>query len=262
MVGVQGFSEDFANKILDHVTGKTALGQPTRIDVALFNTCPGEDGSGVEMTGTGYVRAQTTPAGHWATPALAGVISNSAQIAFPAAGAGDWLTASWFALYAIIGGSTYFMGYGELSDAPVTISAGDTPVFNATTLEVSLTQGFLSAYATKILNHVFGGAALAVTTQLAVALYDAAGSELAGNAYARVTTLPADWAAGSASSTANTSQVTFPTATPGDWSDSKYYGLIDQDANLVVKEELADLKTIDASDTARFTVGDLVINLD
>lgn len=90
-------------------------------------------------------------------------------------------------------------------------------------------------------------------------------TEPVGNAYARVSTADADWAAatGTAPVTkANANAITFPTAS-GSWGTVTHFGLFDASTagNLRMWGALGTSKAIAASDTASFAAGALVIKL-
>lgn len=89
------FTNRTAQAILNSLFGKTsafgALATAPSMWVGLSTTAPAEDGTNVtEPVGNGYTRQQVLPAG-WNAATLAdpSVISNSADIVFPAA-TGDW----------------------------------------------------------------------------------------------------------------------------------------------------------------------------
>lgn len=133
----QGFSTVEATAVLNHVMGKTALVQPTQIDIAGWSGDPGETGSGgAEVAGTGYARVATTPAGHWAS-ATGAAIANNATITFPTAGVGGWGTIDYVALFNYNGGSPIFIGRGSLAASQIVLE-GDTPRFSIGALTITL----------------------------------------------------------------------------------------------------------------------------
>ena len=78
-------SDYLENAVLNHVLRNSAYTPATSVQVALFTTLPGEDGTGgVEVTGGSYTRQTVTFAA-----ASGGVVSNSGVVTFPVA------TASW-----------------------------------------------------------------------------------------------------------------------------------------------------------------------
>jgi len=68
-----------ANKILEHITGKTTYTKPTNTFAGLFTADPTSAGitSGKEVSGGGYTREQVA----WST-AASGLIENTALIEF------------------------------------------------------------------------------------------------------------------------------------------------------------------------------------
>lgn len=90
-------------------------------------------------------------------------------------------------------------------------------------------------------------------------------TEPVGNAYARVSTADADWAAavGAQPSTkANANTITFPTAT-GSWGTVTHFGLFDASTagNLRMWGALTASKTIGNGDTASFAASALILKL-
>lgn len=88
-------------------------------------------------------------------------------------------------------------------------------------------NGWSSFLRDEIVDHVFGNGAYSVPT-IWVSLFngdpEGAGSELAGNNYARVA--HASWDASSNGVTANNGSITFPTAS-GAWSEASFVALHD-----------------------------------
>lgn len=125
-----------ANKILDHLVGKTAYTIP-QVFVALSSTTPTIAGTNVTEPSTGsYARVATTGA-TW-NAATSGSSSNAATITFPAATA-DWLAGANLthgALYDAISGGN-FLGFGALAVAKNCLN-GDTVNIPAASLTVTL----------------------------------------------------------------------------------------------------------------------------
>ena len=80
-----------ANKVLDHVVGKTSFTMPAALWLAAYTVTPTDAGGGTECSGTGYVRKQVTPATDFAA-AGSRAITNTAAVTFATAGAGGWGT--------------------------------------------------------------------------------------------------------------------------------------------------------------------------
>jgi hypothetical protein len=109
-------------------------------------------------------------------------------------------------------------------------------------------------------------------TTLAVALFTAApgdsggGTEVSGGAYARVARNPLDanWDAtsGTDGHTANTADITFPTAT-ANWGTITHVGIFDASSggNLLFYGALTTSKAVNTGDTFKFSAGDLDITL-
>jgi len=145
------FTIHTAQALLNAMFGKTsalgALASAPTIHVALSSTAPTEAGANVtEPSAGGYARVATAPA-DWvaATAADPSVISNAAEVIFPAATA-DWLAAAdltHFALYDASSGGNC-LGWGELIDpdtqaaAPRSVLKGDTILFGIGSLTITL----------------------------------------------------------------------------------------------------------------------------
>lgn len=108
------------NRILEHMTGKTAWAKPS-IWIALYTTVPAETGSGTEVTGGGYARIATT-ASDWTT-ATNGQIANAVNFEWSIASA-NWGTVAGIALVdAATGGNVIMRGPAVSSKL---IESGDT----------------------------------------------------------------------------------------------------------------------------------------
>ncbi len=127
------FSDYWENEILDHLFGKGNYTPPT-IYAGLSTADPGDNGAGLsEPSGSGYTRAQTTPA-DWSA-AVSGLIDNANTITFGAA-TGDWGILTHFALFdAAMDG--HMLAHGALTQAK-TIGSGDTVQFAVGDLHITL----------------------------------------------------------------------------------------------------------------------------
>ena len=128
----------------------------------------------------------------------------------------------------------------------------------------------------KLLDHVFRSAALGLdATNLWVGLLtgapsdSAAGTEVAGDAYARVavnrTGTGWDAATGdSPSTTDNSGTISFPTATGDGWGTVTHFGIYDAATagNLLYWADLTASKAVGAGDTASFAAGALTVTQD
>ena len=131
-----------------------------------------------------------------------------------------------------------------------------------------LTQG----YHQQLLDHLFMGTALTQPTNLWVGLSTttptATGgnvTEPSGNAYARVSTADADWAAATAANPSvvtNANAVTFPTAT-GSWGTVTHVTLHTASSGgaVVGFAALTASKAVTTDDTVEFAVGDLDVEM-
>lgn len=91
-----GKADYLAQGVLDEVFENTNFVELANVWVALFNTFPEKDGSGTEVTGTGYARVSTA-VGDWSRSGQ--TISNDNAVDFPAVGAGAWGDIWGFAIF-------------------------------------------------------------------------------------------------------------------------------------------------------------------
>ena len=119
----------------------------------------------------------------------------------------------------------------------------------------------------ELLDHIAGNGSYTAPNPY-VALYTAAptdsggGTEVSGNAYARVDA-NAKFGAAASGSVANDAEIAFPEAS-GSWGTVVAFGIFDASTsgNLLVWGDLTTSKAVGTGDTAKFAVGALVINLD
>ena len=130
----------------------------------------------------------------------------------------------------------------------------------------------------QVVDHIFRTASFTKPTVLAVGLFTATpsdsggGTEVSGNAYARVSLNPlnTNWNAtqggapaavssGTGGVTANASVITFPTPTPAGWGTVTHFGLFDAASagNLILWGALTASKVINSGDSVTFPAGSL-----
>ena len=96
----------------------------------MFTSDPGEAGSGTEVSGSGYARQVIT-----FTAASGGVSSNNAAVSFTASG-GSFGTVTHVGIYdALTSGNLLYSG---TAGTPTTISSGQTAIFNAGDITITL----------------------------------------------------------------------------------------------------------------------------
>ena len=81
--------------------------------IALFETDPQDDASGLELVGNGYARAaiDSSVTDRWDEGIPTGTFTNNVNVTFPQAVGGDWNTVSfWAAFDAITGGNMIVKG--------------------------------------------------------------------------------------------------------------------------------------------------------
>jgi hypothetical protein len=121
----------------------------------------------------------------------------------------------------------------------------------------------------ELLDHLLGkGSYAPPTVYIALSTADPGDSgaglnEPTGNGYARVQTEASDWNVAAAGSLDNVNLIEFDAAT-GDWGTVTHFALFDavSAGNLLAHGALAQAKTVNSGDTARFVAGDLEITLD
>jgi hypothetical protein len=113
------------------------------------------------------------------------------------------------------------------------------------------------------------GSPVRPTTPLKVALFTTSpnqetgtgGTEVSGNAYARTTVT---MSAASSGATSNSADVTFPTASGGNWGTIVAIGIYDSAGSPVLLwvGNLTSSKTVDDGDTFKINAGSLQLTLD
>ncbi|REJ67614.1 MAG: hypothetical protein DWQ28_06455 [Proteobacteria bacterium] len=118
----------------------------------------------------------------------------------------------------------------------------------------------------EILDHILGTGAYTAPTTVYVGLSTGSfgegntGTELTGNAYARVS---ASFGAASSGTASNDAAIEFTAAT-GDWGSVSHFGLFDASTggNLLIHGAFTTAKTIASGDVLKIAVGDLDITAD
>ncbi len=126
-----GFTDTWANSVLEHSVGKTDIGALPTVYVALTTTAPTRTAAGTEAAYTGYARVATA-ASDWESAATA-AIQNAATITFGACTAGS-STVVGFDLYTASSGGTR-IAFGACS---LSVSTGITPRFSAGAFDITL----------------------------------------------------------------------------------------------------------------------------
>jgi hypothetical protein len=127
------FSDYLEGRIVEHFLRNNTVASPATIYLALFETNPGEDGSGTETAYTGYARQTST----WTALDGAGQTKNVASVTFPAnANASASATITHAAIFdaATIGN---VLLYGPLASSK-TLAVGDVLSFAANALTLTL----------------------------------------------------------------------------------------------------------------------------
>lgn len=127
------FADYLENKILDHVSGKTAFTMPTAY-VGLSTADPLDNATGLaEPSGNGYARVATAGA-DW-NAASGGAIDNANDITFPEA-SGSWGTCTHFAIFDAASGGN-MLWHGTLASSKL-IESGEIAKFSPGDLDLTL----------------------------------------------------------------------------------------------------------------------------
>jgi len=127
---MSAFGNYLENKLLDHSLGTASYTMPTTVWVGLFTSNPAEDGSGTEVSGSGYARQAIT-----FSAASSGTTSNSSAETFTASG-GSFGTITHFALFDSVSGGN-MLYYGALT-ASRTVNDGETFTIFVGALQITL----------------------------------------------------------------------------------------------------------------------------
>ena len=198
---------------VNHVLRNTAYTSPgASVYVSLHTADPTDAGTGTEVSGNNYARVQVTS---WDAPASRAT-QNTGAVTFPTP-SGSWGTITHWGIWdaATVGN---LLMYGALTSS-IAPSSG-TVRFAAGALDLTVTGGMSNYLAHALLSHTLRNTAYTTPgTSLYCALYttaptaSTAGTEVTGGTYSRVQVTT--WDAPTNGATANTSTITFPTATAG-----------------------------------------------
>jgi hypothetical protein len=130
-------SNYLANKLLDHMTGKTSYTMPANVYIALTTTVPTDATAGTEVTTgayAGYTRSTASIATSMAAASSGSSTNSGGAIAFPACTGGTGASVvGWQAYDNTTAGNALFWGTCSLS-----VSSGITPSFASSALTVSM----------------------------------------------------------------------------------------------------------------------------
>lgn len=179
-------STQLRDALLGRIFHQNPLAIPAALDLALFSTAPDQSGvGGVELSGNNYARKSIAlTSGTWTR--TGNLISNTAAVTTNTASA-NWAAATHIALYN--GSTPWFIG--PLVD-PVTVTSGNAFNFAAGALDITIAGNFTDWARLTLLEHFFRGGSITWPESLDFALASTAptattaGTELAGNGYARL----------------------------------------------------------------------------
>lgn len=123
-------SDYLENELLDHVLRNSSYTPPSAVYLGLYTTAPTDAGGGTEVSGSGYARQAIT----FGSAASGGTISNTAAVAFTAAGGNFGAILAVGIFDASTTGNLLFWK----AITSVTINDGDTLNFPIGDIDVSL----------------------------------------------------------------------------------------------------------------------------
>ncbi len=242
------------NEMLDHVLKVGSFTQPTNLYVALFDGDP--TGGGVECSGTEYARQLVN---NWDT-ATGRAITNTDKIEFPEIETNDWGDIDYIAIYDALSGGN-LIAYDDV--VSYTTQLGDNLYIDIGDLDISFSSGGVTtAWANKILDHIFKNTAITVPTNIYVGVSkanpgdDVSGlSEPSGGAYARKN--HNTWNTASSKTITNDGEITFTQATAS-WGEITHFIVSDSvdaifEANIIFYGALTLSVLIGNQDTLKFT---------
>jgi len=127
---MSAFSNYLEQKILELVFKNLSYGPLANVWVALYSVAPSDSGGGTELSGGGYLRVSTAPAGWTVT---VGALTNASDIVFATASA-TWNIVAAGIFDASTGGNLLFHG----GVTPTTINSGGQARFVAGQLNMTL----------------------------------------------------------------------------------------------------------------------------
>lgn len=126
---MSAMSNYLENEILDHILGTGSFTMPSQVYLGLAVGSLGEDGSGTELSGSGYTRKSID-----FDAASGATTDNSADVTFSAA-TGSWGTVAHFGLFDAASSGNLLI-YGAFS-ASKTITTGDILRISAGSLDIT-----------------------------------------------------------------------------------------------------------------------------
>lgn len=233
-----------ANKISDLILSGTSIsallppaspsGDSQRLQIELFMTVPAADETGgavCDATGYSRVKVAANTSDYWET-AASGVKATKTAHTFAAFSTAPSDTIKGFGLYNPVDSHYWWME----SFSPITIPAGRAYKFQAGQISISLGAPIAQPAANKILDHIFGLAALSVPATWKMRLWNTllaidgtGGTECTGTGYAAVTQTndAANWPAASGGAKSNATAFTFSASAGADWGTINGYSLDD-----------------------------------
>lgn len=253
-------SDYLENAWLDHVLNNTPMVSPGSVHIGLHNQDPTDAGTGQEVSGGGYARAQVTAGFSGAF----GVVSNVSGISFPTP-TDAWGTVTHCGIWDAAAGGN-LLSHAAMGTARV-IGTGSNVRFLANQLQISIPGVTASDYLRDALaGHVLANAAMTSPASVWLALYTSdpgssdTGTEVSGGSYARIQ-ITAGFAGVTGGTATNSAPVTFATATAG-WGLVTHFGIRDAGTggNLLFYGELTH-QDILAGETFAIDAGGLSVSM-
>ena len=134
---MSAMSDYLEAQLRTHIFRTGSFTKPSALHIALFTAAPSDAGGGTEVSGGSYARVQRNPAdGNWSIgTSTDGIITNTADITFPAPSA-NWGTVTHFGIFdAATGGNLLF--HGALTTSRTINNGDNAPVFQAGSLSIT-----------------------------------------------------------------------------------------------------------------------------
>jgi hypothetical protein len=134
-----GFSDNYENKMLDHLFGGATYSQVATLWIGLSTADPLDTAAGLaEPSGSNYSRVAVVNSSNNFNAASGGVKRNVSTIAFPTA-SGSWGLVGWVTVWdnPTSTGLGAFVGVGSIATARNIIS-GDAPIIGVGSLTLQL----------------------------------------------------------------------------------------------------------------------------
>ncbi len=216
------FSTFLADQMANFTYRAESFTVPAALFMSLYQSEPGEDDTGVELVGAGYVRQGVS----FGAPSARRILSD-VPVTFGPASA-DWVRATHVGLHNALSGGD-LLCYDKIGDNQDVLS-GESRTFPTGQLSVEMLGNISDYWANALLAHVFNNVPATAPSSLYMAPYvddpgfDDSGTELTGNGMARQLST---WNPAVNGACALAADVNFPPATPAAQGASSHFALKD-----------------------------------